>query len=517
MKAKNITAALAALVISAGAFAQTGAVRTDCVELFHSKALWFNSSNSAGISVTPLENYSVVQLGYGKTGGDFKMSQDGKDDSTIGFNTSGSKRVGETYLWGSFNYSNITQKERSFVTNIYDPYRDMPYYIADTTPSKWKKQEYDLSVKAAFPKLWDFVIAGGDIRYTTRTSAKQNDPRSVSYYLTVSANPSFVFELGGGSNLGLSLNYEYLFERVTNNRSDSEISYPVFVMKGLGNYTTGIVAGTTGLGTFFYKGNRLGAGMQYGYNGGGSFSMLADVSWSYKVEDAFQTPTKKQRMGSTVQNLWKGSLQFLMDSDAFMHKASLSFVDKKTDGVEYLQELDSSFEVSEWITLGKYIRSRYTGKEASVHYELFAKKDGGYSWKAGLEGEYSDKFDEYLLPVSTLEAKNLLFNVYGKKNFAIGGKSSLLAGLNVGYNANIFGEYNYSGAYGESETVTQMYKNDIAYMSSDYLTFGGQLTFSTLVGEKTSMFLQVKCKYLSPKGSDFEKRTYTDFSLGITF
>lgn len=517
MKMKYSILASVALFASSALFAQNEAVRQDLIEITQSKALWYNSSNSAGIAVTPLENYSIVGLGYELQDGDFKMSQQGRKESVIDFGTEGTTRVGDTYLWGTFNYRNITTKNSSFVTNIYDPFRDMPYYISDVTPSKWKKQEYDLGVKAAFPQLWDFVTPGGELRYTTRTGAKQNDPRSVAYYLTVSASPSFVFELSEKSNLGLSLNYEYLFERSTNNRSDTEMSYPVFVMKGLGNYTSGVISGTSGLGTFFYKGNKIGAGLQYGYNGGGSFSALADIAYSYKVEDAFQTPTKKQRMGSTVQNLWMGSLQLLSDGDEYMHKGTISYTDKATDGIEYLQELDTSFEVSQWITLAKYVRSSYTFKSAVLNYELFAKKGSGYNWRAGADVEYSDKFDEYLLPVSTLKAENLLLNVYGKNNFAVGGNSSLLAGVNVGYNANIEGEYIYSGSYETSETVVQMYENDIRYMSSDYLKLGAELCWSTLVGPKTSMFVQARCQYYSPKGDDFSKRMYTDFSVGITF
>ena len=93
----------------------------------------------------------------------------------------------------------------------------------------------------------------------------------------------------------------------------------------------------------------------------------------------------------------------------------------------------------------------------------------------------------------------------------------MLAGLNVGYNANLEGEYNYSGSYADSRVVTEMYANDILYMSSDYVKFGAELCFSTLVGAKTSLFLKAKCHSYSPSDSAFDKRVYTDFTLEITF
>lgn len=518
MRRKNILTALLGLLLPVALIAQpsTDIVRGGEIELTNAKALWFNSSNSAGMSISPLDNYSVVALGYGVESGNFKMSQSGEDEGAIKFNTEGTTRIGDTYLWGAFNYKNLTQKGSSFVTNIYDPFRDMPYYIADETPSKWKKQEYDLNVRGAFPQLWDFLTAGGELRYTTRTGAKQNDPRSVAYYLTVSASPSFLFELSQNSNLGLSLNYEYLFERSTNNRSDTEMSYPVYVMKGLGNYTAGLISGSTGLGTFFYKGNKVGGGLQYGYQSD-DYSFLAELTYSYKVEDAFQTPTKKQNMGSTVQNFVTMNLQFLNDGSEYLNKTILYCNFKGTDGIEYVQELDTSFEVSQWITLAKYVRSRYEYETITAGHDIFRKRDNGYSWRAGAVVEYSDKFDEYLLPHSTLKSENILLNVYGKKDFRLCSNSSLLAGVNVGGNLNLESEYNYSGSYSDKPTVTQMYENDILFMSADYIKFGGELRYSTLVAARTSMFIEAKCQYYAPIKSDFSNRVFADFSVGITF
>jgi len=334
------------------------AVREPQIEMNLARSLWWSSNNAAGMSVMPLNKYSVVGLGYEMTSGDFKLTQDGEKENAVGFGTNGATSVGQTQLWGTFDYRNIVEKDASFITNLYDPHRDMPYYVADEVMSKFKKQSYDLGVKAAFPQLWGVVTPGMDLQYTTQTGAKQRDPRSVTYYLTVKAAPSLLFELSGRSSLGLTFNYEYLYERSTFNRSDTEVDYPVFIMRGLGNYTSGVVSGSVGVGTFFYKGNRIGGGLQYGYTNNDDFSALVDVKYSYKVEDAFQTPTKKQNMGSTKQDLWGVDVQLLNDGEVYMKKLAISFLDRKTEGIEYVQELDSSFDVAEWVTLAKYVRSK---------------------------------------------------------------------------------------------------------------------------------------------------------------
>ena len=152
-----------------------------------------------------------------------------------------------------------------------------------------------------------------------------------------------------------------------------------------------------------------------------------------------------------------------------------------------------------------------------MNYELYFKEDAGYKWKAGLDVQYSNKFDQYLLPASSLKAENLFANIYVKENVKLTGKSSLLVGLNLGYNANLEGEYTYSGSYSDSDTVKEMYANDIKYMSSNYIKYGAEITFSTLVSKATSLFVKVNSQSYSPGDKMFDNRVYTDFSVGITF
>lgn len=513
---KKIYLLLGLIGLSASvAFAQE-IVREPHIEMNQARSLWWDSNNAAGLSVMPLDKYSIVGLDYNFEKGNFKLTQDGEKESSAGFFTNGATSVGKTQLWGTFDYRNIVEKDASFITNLYDPHRDMPYYVADAVMSKFKKQAYDLGVKAAFPQLWGFVTPGMDLQYTTRTGAKQRDPRSVTYYLTVKANPSLLFELSGRSSLGLTFNYEYLYERSTFNRSDTEVDCPVYIMRGLGNYTSSFVSGSVGVGTFFYKGNRIGGGLQYGFNNGDGFSALVDAAYTYKVEDAFQTPTKKQTMGSTKQDLWKVSAQLLNENSENMQKLAISFLQRETEGIEYIQELDSSFEVAEWITLAKYVRSKYSFRNVGLKYDFFAKDGASYSWRAGIEGDYSHKSDEYILPASSLEAENMMLNLYVKKNIVLCNVISMHVGLNAGYNSNLKGEYNYTGAFETSGTVTEMYKNDIMYMSSDYWKFGGEITLAPAM-KNASQYLKFRFQYYSPTDSVFEKRIFGGVSVGITF
>ncbi|MBR7157207.1 MAG: hypothetical protein IKD16_02290, partial [Bacteroidales bacterium] len=512
---RNLTILLSLLMpVMAGAQSADDIKQAAGVEITKEKSLWYNTNNASGLVFTPLDNFNDVTIGYKSNSGDFKMSQSGENEGIIGVGTQGALNLGGTMLWGAFNYENITTNDNLYNTNMFDPFRDMPYYVADPVISKWKKQTYDLRLKAGFPVLWDFWGIGCEIDYITNTAAKQNDPRSENYYYTLSVRPGFTFKLSDNHQIGINGVYEYLFERAAFNNSDSQTDQPVFVMRGLGNYSPGIVGGIGGLQTHYWKGNKIGGAFQYSFLSNGAFKALLDVKYNYKVEDAYQAPTKPQRMGSTEQNLMAGTLQLLLDGERFTNKLTVGYTDKSTDGIEYIQVVDNTYEVQQWVTLAQYIRSNYSLKVASLKYDFFANSERGYSWRAGVTGEYSDKFDEYYLPNSTLKAENIYFSIYGKKNFALSKKSTLLFGINFGYNSNIDGYYNYSGSCEGTDIVDKMYANDIAFMTTNYMRLGGELNFSTMVAQKTALFISANCQYLNPDNDLFSNRTNLAFSLG---
>lgn len=484
------------------------------IELTKSKSLWFNTNNAAGLTITPLDNFSEVSVGYGLNNGDFKMAQSGKNESTLKFNTNGALNLGGIMLWGNFNYDNNTSKESCYNTGLYNPFRDMPYYIADPVISKWKRQSYDLNLKAASPILWNFMGFGCEVDYTSKTAAKQNDPRSTNYYYTIQVRPGLLFKVNDKHFFGINALYENLYERSRPENSNEQIDQPVFIMRGLGNYTADVLGGIGGIGTTYYKGNILGGAFQYNYKG--ALNALLNIKYNYKVEDAFMSPSKPQRLGSTKQNVFEGNLQLMIDGN-YTHKLTLNYYDKSTDGVEYIQVIDNSYDVQQWVTVAKYVRSKYSLQVASLKYDFFAGNDRGYSWRAGVNGEYSNKSDEYYLPNSTLTAENIFANIFAKKNFILGSKNALLFGLNIGYSKNIDGEYVYGGANASSQLVTEMFKNDIAFLTSDYLRLGGELNFSFLVAKKMSMFLSAKCQYLNPSSDEFDSRINANFSIGLTF
>lgn len=537
---KYIIASVLALstILIAQAQGSKSTIYPTVLEINQAKATWFNSNNAAGMILTPLSDFGTLSVGYDMKVGSYRQQQEG-DLKTLDIHTSGSSPLGRARVWGEFSYQNITQENTKFNTLRLTLDPDMPYILADSRLSYFKKQVYDMTVKAATPLLWDLVAFGATANYFTKSGAKQIDPRSDSYEYGIEVKPSVVFAFGDHS-AGLTFMYKNAFDRYSPLNSNSQQDQPAFNLRGVGTYVDAVVGSFGGLGTYYYKTNRLGGALQYGYQGS-NIKVLAEGNYAYQVIDVFHTPAKPFRMGSTIQQVMGGNIQALLEGDSFTHKVTLDGYKKHTDGIEYIQVIDATYEVQQWISIAKFIRSKYDFTGISLKYDLFRDSNEGYDWMAGIQGQYTDRLDTYILPESSFKAENVYGEIYGKKNFMVG-NASIVAGLSAGYNFNIAGEHNYGGPFPDSEVVRDLYEKDLAILSANYYQFGVNLKAIFPLGEKSTIYVAASCKYLRADeelhnysyGTDTEgknfwwnlnpgnqltpsARTFANFSIGFTF
>src|SRR5574344_2751829 len=113
--------------------------------------LWQQSSNAAGLAFEPIHKYSYVDVLYQYYDGQFHRPQQGKDGNSLHFSSEGNLLLNKTRVWGFFSYRRDNLKGTVFNSSILDPYRGMPYYVADTVSSDWKNQHYQLGFKVAQP------------------------------------------------------------------------------------------------------------------------------------------------------------------------------------------------------------------------------------------------------------------------------------------------------------------------------------------------------------------------------
>lgn len=474
------------------AFAQ---VTPTSVEVNKAASLWFNSTNAAGLAITPLSGYSTLDAMYDLRMGELKSPQSGSREDDIVIGTEGATRLGSGYVWGTFTYKNSSQDSTLYNSILLDPVMDMPYYYADPRMSYWKKQSFDMSFKAATRPLWDRLSLGITGSYLVKSGAKQIDPRCSNFKYDLDVKPSLALILGKHS-IGASLLYAHSFERTVPTNANSQESQDVAIMNGLGHQVIGVVGSLSSLGTMYYNSNMVGGSLQYGFNSC-CMSVLAEGWYKMAVLDANQTPSKPQKMGSTVKTDIGGNIQALF-GHSLKSKVTIDGGYKHTDGIEYVQEIDKSYEVQQWVTIAQSIRSRYETIDASVAYDLYKVSEAGYDWKAFVKGYFHDENDEYILPNSTFTVRYAGAQIGGADNLKLG-KNYLLIGLNAGYRKGLGGEYKYGGPEADSKYV-QFFKAEHDFLCGDILQAGAELSWSFPISEK--MMMSIKGAYQFMKSTN---------------
>ena len=477
------------------------------VELVKVQSAWFHSANAAGLSIDPLARYNDLSFGYSLGRGDFRLQPEGNTNS-LDIATSGATSLGRGQVWGSFNYRNLSAKDTRFNTMTLNLEDDLPFIVSDANVSPWKKQRYDMSMKAATPLLGDLAALGISANYFTESGAKQVDPRCTDYEYGITAEPSVVFQFGGHT-IGLTGTYRNGGVREVPVNSNSQQDQVAYILRGLGNYTDAVVGSLSGISTFYYKRNLYGGALQYGFGGRG-LKLLAEGGYSYQLVDAFQTPTKPQRMGSTIQQKIFGKAQVLAESETVLSKVTVEGFHRTTDGVEFLQELGV-----EWQTIDKNIRSHYDLWHLALGYDFFRKGEVGYSWMAGVRGAYDEHNDKYILPASEMTYKNVTGELYAKKNWLIG-DVTVLAGLHGAFRKNLGAVYQYGGAEPTSVIILEFYHKDFEYKTAPCWKGGASVNVAFPIGGRTAMFCQLEGDYLKPLYLE-SKRLFAKLTVGFTF
>ncbi|MBR1539375.1 MAG: hypothetical protein IJ636_07715, partial [Bacteroidales bacterium] len=261
---RNILISLTALGIALSALAQGS--KTDypaLVELDKIQSAWFNSANAAGLSVDPLTRYSDLSFGYSLGRGDYRSLPEG-NTNILDIATSGATSLGRGYVWGSFEYKNHSAAETRFNTMTLNLEDDLPFIVSDANVSPWKKQRYDMSLKAATPLVGDLVAFGVSANYFTESGAKQVDPRCYDFEYGITVEPALAFHFGGHT-IGLSGIYRNGNIREVPVNSNSQQDQTAYILRGLGNFTDAVVGSLSGLGTFYYNRNLYGGSLQYGF------------------------------------------------------------------------------------------------------------------------------------------------------------------------------------------------------------------------------------------------------------
>ena len=461
------------------------------LELNKADNLWISSDNAAGLLFQPVGAYNVVSLDYSYDSGSFHRKQSGSSLRDVNFDTQGALKVGKFQLWGRFAYNNIADNGTQFNTLLYDPFDERTIYnVADTVSSNWRKQSYEMEVKAAFPLLSDKLAAGLHVIYSDKLSAKQKDPRSESFRYYITLKPSLTLKTGKHV-FGVNGYYSNNFERVIPTLSNSSETQPVYVLRGLGNYVDETV-GSSGLSIMYYKCNTFGSAIQYNLDG--PVRILAEVGFLSHSTNVRQSSTQPLKMGSTSKSDLTGSVRTLFgNGNGNLNKVTVSFSDIKTDGTEYTSVWDKG--TGEWEVRSQAVMSAYSTLTASVMYDRYILEDNSFKWNYHAGLSWIDKSDEYMLPHSSFSYDNILVDASVFSRFVIG-KSSLLTGICASYNLNLSGDYSYAGSHPSSPLVRDWYPHDINILTSDYYKAGLKADYCFPLKGKINLSVSGDASYL---------------------
>lgn len=482
-------------------------------ELMKAQSVWFSSGNGAGLFLDDLSDFTKINLQYDSKNGSYKLNQNGERESSIGISTEGGQKLNNGYTWGKFSFNNDFQKGTKFNTQMLDPDRGIPYYVADPNLSDWKKQDYKLEMAVASKPLWNFLHAGIKAEYVSKSGAKQIDPRSEVYYYHINVKPGFAFTLGNHT-AGLNGVYENLSQTSQTTNSDSEVNQNVFVLKGLGNNYTATVGGLQSLGIFTYKGNKLGGAIQYSYTLP-IVKIFIEGIYDYKVEDVISSPTKPKKEGTVTDRQISGKMSILISEGANFGKLNLTYSDNKINGIEYVQILDNTYSIQRWVDIYSSIRSTYAAKEVGASFDYFRKTVSAYKWKAGIFTNYTSNDDLYIMPESKMKIENIYFGTDLRYNMSLGKKTGLLIGADFTFKHNRNGEFDYNGADPESVIITDFLNPDFQFMKSSYRKIGGNIGIETKMG-KTRISLNASVSYFDPLNQS-DSRINSQVGIGFSF
>lgn len=478
--------------------------------------IWNKSTNAAGLNLDNSQTYTSLSGGYDMTSGNFHRVMNGEKHNTLVLKTEGGVNIKDFYFWGKFNYSRDAIKDAMFNSSLIDPYRGMPYFVADTNMSNWNNQHYDLEFKIAFPKIGDKLSVGINGEYLTSIGAKQRDIRSENYFMKLMLSPGVVYSINNQNHIGVNFEYYSLKEESNMSNVNVYVDQPFYELRGLGNATIGIGSGRT----TNYVGNAFGGGIQYNYSG--PINLMLSGSYSAKVEDAEISFTNPRPEGSVIDKTWEGKIMMNTTTESNnTHYIDIEYIQKDIDGIEYITKFDDSEDFGGYVTLFKSIRSTFANKNLKFGYTWTKNQDKEYIWLAGIRGNYTKFDDEYILPNSVRNGENLSGEIVGKRNFALSDKLSkkLLIGISFLYNKNLSGNYNFGGAFTEYPIHSNLEMVDNLYYNSDYYTGALSGIYSQKIKESNDINLFVKANLLFSKADNdnFNNRKRVSLSVGCTF
>ena len=465
-------------------------------QMNQSRALWYNSTNAAGLAHTNMLQWRDVNFGYNLQSGSFT-------DSWGARTVSGLNAGGDMYMEieGFKVAANLTLEHNrlgkcSFNTSMYEVGWDMPFFVAinSTETFSWIQNNALLSVSAASPLLLDDMLSAGlALKIQGKGATKSADPSGRYSAFDMEIAPSATFAINEENIVGLTLKYR-LTPATSKVTSITGSAISAAFLQGLGSYTPRWIGGTIGIMPLKYGSSRLGANVQYNHIGD-------DSQWLAEFRFDKGTTTVKED-GATL-----GSV------DKFV--TGLNVQGLFGDNGNRKLNLDINYNLNYWMNKMETVIGKSNLIDADLNYTIFTGTSAGsYDFELGAGIDMSSISAARYTPDGVFSNTSVLPYVFLGKNTSLGKESSLLARLDVGYNFTAGNNYHYDGA--ASYISDYMYEDESYYLGRYYFKSGADVEYSFRINNLLATYAKATIGHLKPMGIS-GGRFMASLSVGALF
>lgn len=486
------------------------------LEKLKQEKLWFHSSNAAGQVFDNTRNYSEVALRYSFTDGNFHRPQQGKSQNSFDVDCEGFMNLGNAFVWGEFSFEQRNINGSRFNASICDPFRGMPFFMADEHSSDWRNQYYDMKFRASTPLYWGKLSFGFEGAYRASIAAKQLDPRVDSRYFQLEVVPGIAWKITDKHNLGADFKYSALKEDSRMSNVNATVPQTYYLLYGLGVAAKNIGDGEN----LNYHGHILGGGLQYNFHSG-VVNILASADYSRRAENFDRDYTNPKKDAGVDDNVWDFSVNTLVSGNVWTNQFKLRGAIGNLKGIQYINEFDNTDNFNGWVDLARNVRSEFKTQTLGADYSLMRNRDNEYVWRVDAGLNYVKRNDEYILPNSVRDSENLYAGVDFKYNFNLGNtlRRRFLVGAGGGFNSNLSGKYVFGGVNPESPVVTELETLDQRYLTSDWYNLKVSAEYSQQISKRQKMnfFGRAELNYVKTSSFDFNRRSTVEVAVGVNF
>ena len=476
---------------------------------------WLQSNNAAGLSQMVKLFPAELTLAFNLNDGNFHSVFSGQTYQSSEFGSRSYRKIGKSYLYGSFNYSKSSEKGLNF-TDTNDPAFNYPYLLTDTIGNDTYDREFFNLKGIISSPISSSLDWGLRFDYQVGVAAQNNDPRPENKVVYAHVLPGVLFKTDH-LRLGANLLYGYYNEDIDVTVVAQNVSVTMFQLYGLGNFDY------HNSNSFYrlYQEHEYGGGIQFEWRSGNVSNWLnSDYSRSIQTIDdgrkggsATWAATKNDSRLDGIDWSLTDVISVVKGEKIHQLKAMLRVANKL--GTEFIQRLEkvNETDLEHWITYGKEQKYYSLHTNAGLNYQLISKNENNHlnSLVTGVVN-YSVCDENYYLPDRKVAFSNMTMGASYLKMFVFP-RSSFSAEMKLIYQFNLDRRQNLME---DNFMVQKIFRPEFNYLTKSYLSPGISLGYEVPVKKMFSKVF-VKTDFDRVYSASAFKRILFRFSTGIIF